>query len=203
MNIAIVGSGNIGGTLGRKWAKAGHAVTFAARNVDDPKYQRLLQTFDGQGAVAPLAEAVRSGEVILFAIPGTAVEGTIAGLGDALRDKIIIDVTNRPGQPEMNSLAAIAAKAPNAKLFRAFNTIGWENYETPYLGDTQIDLFYCGDSGEANDIVARLIADVGLRPIYVGNRDQTPIVDTLTRLWFALASGRGYGRRSALKLITE
>jgi predicted dinucleotide-binding enzyme len=203
MKITILGSGNIGSTLGKKWAKAGHAVTFAARNPDDPKYQDLLKTIGGNGAIAALPEAVNSAEVILLAIPGTAVEETMAGLGQALDGKVIIDATNKIQQAEMNSLAAISAKAPAAKLFRAFNSLGWENFETPQLGETQIDLFYCGDPGEAKETAEQLIADIGLRPIYVGNLDQVAVIDTLTRLWFALAIGQGHGRRLAFKMLTE
>ena len=64
-----------------------------------------------------------------------------------------------------------------------------------------IDLFYCGDSGEGQRQVDQLIADIGLRPIYVGGRDQVDVIDGLTRLWFALAFNQGYGRRLAFKLL--
>ncbi len=203
MKIAILGSGNIGSTLGAKWARAGHAVTFGARNVDDPKYRALLENVGGNSAVASVPEAVRAAEVVLFAIPGTAVEETVAGLGGALQGKIVIDATNRVRQPVMNSISAIAAAARDAKLFRAFSSLGWENFATPQLGGTQIDLFYCGVAGEAKEAVEQLIADVGLRPVYVGDVDQAALIDGMTRLWFALAVGQGYGRRIAFKLLAE
>jgi predicted dinucleotide-binding enzyme len=203
MKITVFGSGNIGSTLGKKWANAGHAVTFAVRNVNDPKYQSLLKTITGSVRIATIPDAVSSAEVILFAIPGAAVAETIDGLGEAFDEKIIIDATNKVRQAEMNSLADISARAPNAKFFRAFNSLGWENFETPHLGDTQIDLFYCGDAGQAQETMHQLISDIGLRPIYVGNLDQVAVIDTLTRLWFALAVGQGYGRRLAFKLLSE
>lgn len=203
MKVTIFGSGNIGGTLGKKWAAAGHAVTYAARDVADAKYKPLLDAMHGRGAVAPLAEAARSADAVLFAIPGAAVAQAVAGLGDVLDGKIIVDATNKMREAETNNLAILSAAAPNARLFRAFNSLGWENFETPQLGDTQIDLFYCGDSGETREVVDGLIADVGLRPVYIGGLDQAAVVDTLTRLWFAVAIGQGYGRRTAFKLITE
>lgn len=203
MQITIFGSGNIGLTLGKQWAKAGHPITFGVRNVDDPKYQQLLNSVSG-AAIAAIPDAVESADVILLAIPGTAVEQTLAGLGEALGGKIIIDATNKVGQAEMNSIAAISALAPKTNLFRAFNSLGWENFDNPQLGGTQVDLFYCGDSGgDAQKTIHQLIADVGLRPIYVGSLDQLPVVDNLTRLWFALAFEQGYGRRLAFKLITD
>jgi len=203
MKITILGSGNIGSTLAKKWAAAGHAVTFGARQVDDPKYQKLLDTIEGDVAIAPLAEAAGPAEVIVLAIPGSAVEPTMARLGPGLEAKIIIDATNQVGAAEMNSLAAISARVSGAKLFRAFNSLGWENFDRPDLGGTQIDLFYCGDSGEAQETVHRLISDIGLRPVYVGGLDKVDIVDNLTKLWFTLAFEQGYGRRLAFKLLAE
>jgi predicted dinucleotide-binding enzyme len=147
MNISIIGTGNIGRTLGLKWAGAGHTVKFGARNAADPKHQPLLEAGDGQVAVAPVAEAVGFGQVVMLAIPGSAVEELAAEFGEALAGKIIIDATNQIGQAEMNGLGPISAGAPTARLFRAFNALGWENFDDPRLGGSQIDLFFCGDGG--------------------------------------------------------
>jgi len=203
MNITILGTGNIGSTLGKKWAATGHAIKFGVRNVNDSKHQTLLSNINGYASVATLGEAITFGEVIVFAVPGSAAGEIAAQFGGALNDKIIIDATNRMGQAELNSISIIAAEAPQAKFFRAFNSLGWENFEQPAFGDTQVDLIYCGDSGEAQMAVEQLIADIGLRPIYIGNLEQLPVVDNLARLWFALVFGQGYGRRVAFKVLTE
>jgi predicted dinucleotide-binding enzyme len=203
MNISIIGTGNIGSTLGRKWAKAGHTIKFGVHNAADPKHQPLLDAGDGKVTVAPVAEAVSFGDVVLLAIPGSAVDALVTEFGDALTGKIIIDATNQIGQAEMNSLGPISARVPTARLFRAFNSLGWENFDNPQLGGSQIDLFFCGDAGDARQTVERLIADVGLRPIYVGDLGQVEVVDNLTKLWFALAIGQGYGHRVAFKLLRK
>ena len=107
------------------------------------------------------------------------------------------------GQPDLHNFATITAVAPNAKLYRAFSTLGWENFETPEIDGQQIDLFYCGDDGGSQAIVEALIMDVGLRPVYVGGREQVGVVDGLTRLWFTLAFQQGYGRRLAFTMLSE
>jgi hypothetical protein len=203
MKITVLGTGNIGGTLGRRWAAKGHAVQFGARDATGDKYQALLESIEGQAAVAPIAEVLAFGEVITLAIPGAAVDDIVAQYGQALDGKIIIDATNSIGQPQLNSLDAIAAKAPKASRFRAFNSLGWENFDRPQLGGLQVDLFYCGDPGPAQQTVHGLIADIGLRPIYIGGMEQVEVVDNLARLWFALVFGQGYGRRLAFKLLME
>ena len=203
MNIAILGAGNIGRTLGKKWAAAGHAVTFGVRNPADPKYQAVVDHTGGESSLATLAEAAAAGEVIVLAIPGGAVDDFTAAHGETLSGKIILDATNRVGAAELNNFAVVTAAAPDAKLYRAFSTLGWENFETPEFSGQQVDLFYCGDDGDSQAIVEALIAEVGLQPVYVGGREQIGVVDGLTRLWFALAFQQDYGRRLAFKMLTE
>jgi hypothetical protein len=201
MKISILGAGNIGGTLGRKWAAQGHDVVFGVRDVNAAKVEQLLDATEGRATAASVADAVAGVEVVLLAIPGQAVESTLAALGGKLDGKIIIDATNNVGQPVMNSLATVRAHAPGARLFRAFSNLGWENFAEPVFDGVQADLFYCGDSGQARTTVEALIADVGLRPVYVGDLDQVPVIDSLTRLWFALALQQGYGRHMAFKML--
>lgn len=202
MNIAILGTGNIGGTLGKKWAAAGHTITYGVRNPADPKYQAVIAETSGRVTLATLAEAAATAEVVLLAIPGGGVDEFAAAHGHTLAGKIILDATNRVGQAELHSFAALSAAAPNAKLFRAFSTLGWENFETPELGGQPVDLFFCGDEGDVRVVVESLIAGIGLRPVYVGGREQAAVIDGLTRLWFALAFGQRRGRRLAFKMVT-
>jgi len=201
MKISILGAGNIGGTIGRKWAAQGHEVVFGVRDPNSARVKALLNAIEGTASAAAVAAAVNGAEVVLLAIPGQAVESTLAALGGKLDGKIIIDATNNVGRPVMNSLAAVRAHAPGARLFRAFSNLGWENFAEPVFGGVQADLFYCGDSGQARTTVEKLIADVGLRPVYVGDLDQAPVIDSLTRLWFALALQQGHGRHMAFKML--
>ena len=201
MKISILGAGNIGGTIGRKWVAQGHEVVFGVRDPNSARVKALLNAIEGTASAAAVAAAVNGAEVVLLAIPGQVVESALAALGGKLAGKIIIDATNNVGRPVMNSLAAVRAHAPGARLFRAFSNLGWENFAEPVFGGVQADLFYCGDSGQARTTVEKLIADVGLRPVYVGDLDQAPVIDSLTRLWFALALQQGHGRHMAFKML--
>jgi predicted dinucleotide-binding enzyme len=110
----------------------------------------------------------------------------------------------------MNSVAAISAAAPTAHVYRAFNSLGWENFADPLFNGVQADLFYAGpedssagdSEGGARATVERLIADVGLHPVYVGGPEQAGVVDGVASLWFALALGQRQGRRLAFKVLT-
>jgi predicted dinucleotide-binding enzyme len=120
--------------------------------------------------------------VILIAIPGNAVRSLLDAYKDNLDGKVIMDATNRIGQEEINSLPEIMQALPHARIYRAFNHLGWENFENPQLDGIQIDLFYCGMPGESQQQVENLIADIGLRPVYVGGLEHAPTIDHLIRL---------------------
>ncbi len=201
MKIAVLGYKTIGGTLGKKWVHAGHTVVFGVRRVDDEGVQALVKSLGNRATADTVANAIRLGEAVVFAIPGEAMEETIAAYAQALDGKIIIDAANRMRGGPMNSAAVFAAHAPSARVFRAFNSLGWENFENPRFGDLQADLFYCGPEGEARADVEKLIADVGLRPMCVGGIDQVQVVDSVTSLWFALALRQGMGRHLAFKVL--
>ncbi len=104
---------------------------------------------------------------------------------------------------QMNSVATIAAAAPGATVYRAFNTLGWDNFADPTFDGVAADLFYAGPDGEARAMVEQLIADIGMRPIRLGGTDEVALVDSVLPLWFALASGQRMGRHLAFKVLTD
>lgn len=201
MKIGIIGAGNIGGTLGGKWAAQGHEVVFGVREPQAEKVQSLLKKIGNEVAADVIENAAVGSDVVLFAVPSRAMEETVARLGRQLNGKILIDASNNVGGSPMHQLQLLRQAAPGSPLFRAFSNLGWENFADPVIDGTQVDLFYCGDSGDGQTTVDTLIAEIGLRPIYIGGLDRVDIVDTLTRLWFVLALQQGRGRHLALKLI--
>jgi len=189
MQIAVIGTGKIGGSLGEKFRQAGHQVRYGSRNPrsDGP----------GGAAVVAVGDAIEGAEVVVFAIPATAVAEVAAEHGTALSGKIVVDATNRMGASVVNNRAEIAAAAPDVKYVRAFNTLGWENFADP-LPDA--DLFFAADP-EARAIAETLIEAVGLRPQYLGDGDAAATVDALLPVWFALTKQRGGNRKVALRVV--
>jgi len=201
MNIAILGSGNIGGSLGSKWAAAGHHVVFGTRDPENSKLAALLATIPGAQADS-LAGAIASAEVVLFALPSKAVPEAAAAHAKALDGKILIDATNQFGAPVINHLQTLHASAPQARIYRAFNSLGWEVFADPVVAGVEADLFYTGADGPVRKQIEELIQAVGLRPIWVGDNDLAEVVDALGQLWVTLVVQRGWKRRWALKAVT-
>jgi predicted dinucleotide-binding enzyme len=204
LTIAVLGGGNIGGTLGRKWVAAGHPVAFGVNDPDGPHARTLRSELGDQVNVGSLADALdRNPDVVLMAIPGAAMDVVIPQHGALLDGCIIIDAANRLGGGPMNSFATLQQHTARARLYRAFNTLGWENFADPNFGGVQADLFYCGTDGESRAVVEQLIGEVGLRPIYLGGVEQVDLVDSVLRLWFTLSRGQGWGRHFAFKVLSQ
>lgn len=199
MRIAIIGAGNIGGTLGLRWAERGHAVHFGLREGSTRSVQQLRASGAG---VHSIREALTHAEVVLLALPGTATPEFLATHGTSLNGKLVFDATNRRGDTVQNNVLSIQQAAPQAHIFRAFNSLGWEVFAEPQIADVQADMFFCGPE-DGRDTAARLIADIGVRPQYLGTHDKLTLLDALTELWITLAFQRGYGRHVALRLLSE
>jgi len=189
MKIGVIGAGKIGGTIGGKWEAAGHEVTYGLR---DPSKRKGARTID---------QALSGAEAVLLAVPGAAVQQFVGDHAERLDGKVVVDATNNFGAASMNSWSQLASAAPQAKFYRAFNSLGWDIYANPVVGGQQADLFYAGPEGASKQVVEKLISDVGLRPIWVGGPDQVDTVDGVLRLWYMLSGKRG--RRIAFKLISD
>jgi 8-hydroxy-5-deazaflavin:NADPH oxidoreductase len=189
MRIAVIGKGNIGGTLASKWREAGHEVVYGARNGSG--------LGPGGAPVRSIGDALENAAVVLLAVPGQAVPDVVTEHGPALAGKVVIDAVNRIGAPEFDSRALIAAAAPSARYVRAFNSLGWENFAYPVPG---VNLFFAADP-EARASAEELISDVGLEPAFVGDATTTAIVDALLPLWFALVKQNGGNRKLALRIV--
>jgi len=191
MRIAIIGTGFIGGILGRALARSGHEVTFGSRHPDDREV-----IGDTNAVVASVDDALAGAEVIVLALPGAAVPDLVAQHGTVLERRLVIDATNQMGAPVANCRTALPA---SVRYVRAFNTLGGENMENPMFEDGPADLFFSAPETD-RALTEAVIEGVGLRPIYVGE-NQERLIDALFELWIALAIRQGRGRRLALRLI--
>jgi 8-hydroxy-5-deazaflavin:NADPH oxidoreductase len=191
MKIAVIGKGNIGGTLGSKWSAAGHDVVYGTRDGSGEG--------PGGAQVRGIGAAVEDADVVVLAVPGQAVPDVLSEVGGSLAGKVVIDAANRMGAPESDSRALISAAAPSARYARAFNSLGWENFADPIPGT---NLFFAADA-EARTTAEELISAVGLEPAFVGDASATATVNGLAPLWFALVKQNGGNRKVALHVLSQ
>ena len=200
--VAVLGAGNIGGTLGKKWSVAGHQVRFGVNDIAGKNAQALRAELGDGVVIGTIGDALQGDlDVVVIALPGKIIEFIAQTYAGQLNGRIIIDAANNMGEDSMHNLAHFQQHAPQAQVYRAFNSLGWENFAEPNFNGVQADLFYCGSDGEAKSKVEQLISDVGLRPIYLGGSEQMGLLDSLTSLWFTLAFGQKKGRHLAFKVL--
>ena len=198
--IAVLGAGNIGGTLGRKWVAAGRQVAFGVTDPNGAKAQALRADVGDKAPMTGAAEALQGADIVVFAIPGKAMDETIAAHAAALDGKLVIDCANRMGEPSFNSHATFQRLTPNARYVRAFNSLGWENFANATFAGGPADLFYAGPDAD-RAVVEALIGDIGYHPVRVGDSEKASAVDLVSQLWFALIPT--YGRHLAFKALTD
>ncbi len=202
MKIAIIGHGNVGGALAKKWAAGGHHIMIGARHPEDDKVQKILSFYQGIRA-ASIKEAVEESDVILFATPATAVPEIIYELGD-LSGKIVIDATNALREkPDLYKTAFEAIRnLTKADVAKCFNTTGFENMENPNYGDTTADMFVAGNSEKARKAAVELASDAGFKNCYdFGGDDKVEALEALAFAWINLAIFQHEGRNMAFKIL--
>ncbi len=204
MNIAIIGAGNLGSALGKAWAKAGHRIIFGVRNPGVGKTQPPIAEIGTAASSLLIPDAVRSADVVVLATPFNAVTEVVVAMGD-VTNKIIIDCTNPLSLNAEGSLSLslgsstsgaeeIARLASGARVAKAFNTYGWENFldsSYPGYGEAKPVLFHCSDDDEAKEVVEKLARDLGFEPVDTGGLGMARSLEPLALLWIRLAVRRG------------
>ncbi|MEU8073409.1 MULTISPECIES: NAD(P)-binding domain-containing protein [unclassified Micromonospora] len=180
MEIGIIGSGHIGGTLTRRLRSLGHDVAVA--NSRGPQSLTDLAAETGARAVS-VEEAVRDAELVVVAIPLKAVPQLPAALFDG---KLVVDANNyypqRDGDiPELldRSLSSsrwTADHLKGARVVKVFN-----NIQAAHLMDEgkpagtagRIALPVAGDEADAKRIVMGLVDELGFDPVDAGTLDES------------------------------
>ncbi len=190
MEISVIGTGFVGGILGRALSSAGHQVTFGSRKEGDEVAANTT------ARVTSVGEAIASSGVVILAVPGSAVTDLATEYANALAGKLVVDATNQMGAPVTNARAALPL---TVRYARAFNTLGGENLAKPAFADGPADMFFSAPRDD-RATTEEIIEGVGLHPVYVGE-DKEALLDALFQLWIELAVRQGRGRRLALRLI--
>ncbi|SRR6266568_5535613 len=204
MKIAIIGTGHIGGGLGRAWAKKGHEIIFGTRDAAAPDVLSLCQETGARAA--SIGDAASAAEIVVLAVPHAALEEVLRNTG-SLVGKIVIDCTNGLGPgPSLifghttSAVEETAKRIPGARLVKSFNTQGAENLVNPVYNGVRATNFFCGDDVDAKRVVKGLVEDVGFEAVDVGPLRHARFLEPLTLLWISAVQALGT-REIAFKLL--
>jgi len=208
MKIAIIGAGNVGGTLGKGWTKAGHEVVFGARNPSDPKLKELLGAGGTRVKAAGVKDAAASAEVVALTVPWGAAQEAIQSAGN-LAGKILLDCTN-PLKADLSGMThgftssggeQVATWAKDARVVKIFNTTGAPNMANPVYKEGPAVMLYCGDDSAAKRTAAQLAADLGFDSYDVGPLQEARLLEPFALTWIRLAFLQKMGPNFAFRLM--
>ena len=190
MRIAIIGAGNVGGGLGQAFSAVGHDVVFGVRDPESTKTQAALAEIPDAVAAAP-ADAVAGADLIVFALRPQALPSAVASL-PPLDGRIVIDAMNRlDGDPARSMTQELAALLPGAKIAKAFNTIGFENFATARERHVPAAMFVAADDPDAKRTAMDLAAQLGFRPEDAGGLANAKALEEMVKVWVALTAAHG------------
>ncbi len=207
MQIAILGTGSVGSTLGKRLAEAGHSIHYGSRDPSSPKAQAAAAA--AAASVSTLAEAVSDSEVVILAAPWTAACELTASLGD-LRGQVLIDCTNPLNAAfdgldlgfDISAAERIQAAAPTARVVKAFNMASAATMADPDYDGVAATMFYCGDDEDAKKQVATLLESLGFEPVDGGPLKNARYLEPMAMFYIHLAMN-GWGGNCAFKILSR
>ncbi len=196
--VAMIGTGNVGAALGRRFAENGHTIVYGSRDPSAADVRELVAvTGNGATATTP-ADAAAQGAIVILAVPWSAAEDVVRALPE-LRGKIVVDPTNPrlmaadgfADYPiEDSNAERIARLAPGAHVVKAFSTLGAETMLDPRLAGGPVTVPIVGDDRAAKERVAALAREIGLEAVDVGPLRHARIVEGLHYLRANAHGGR-------------
>jgi 8-hydroxy-5-deazaflavin:NADPH oxidoreductase len=195
MNVAILGSGEVGQTLGAGFAALGHDVKLGTRKPDDPKITRWIAKAGARVSAGAFADAAAFGEIVVLATSWAGAESALKLAGPTnLAAKIVIDVTNpltfRPGAPPGLALGCSDSGGEQVQrwlhkshVVKAFNTIGHAHMVKPQFPGGPPDMFICREDAGAKLTVTDLCKAFGWLVSDIGGIEGARVLEPLALLW--------------------
>jgi predicted dinucleotide-binding enzyme len=186
MEIGILGCGNIGGSLARIFAAAGHHVRVA--NSRGPETLAAVVDTLGPNVEATSAQgAVDDAELVVIAVPWTKREELLGETGP-YDGKIVVDAMNAYTEDfeiddlgDRTSSEVTRALVPGAMVVKAFNTIYYKRLSEgkPKGAPGRLAIPVASDDADAKAVVMALIDQIGFDPVdngglVSGGRRQEP-----------------------------
>jgi 8-hydroxy-5-deazaflavin:NADPH oxidoreductase len=177
MTTAIIGVGNLGGTVARHLASGGESLVLAAN--DESHAQALADELGPLARTASVEDAIGGADTVVFATWLDTSRELIPQVAQLLEDKVVVDPSNPIGfengelirtLPAGQSSGSVVAGLlpPAAHYVKAFGTLGAGDLATAANQEPRTVLFYATDDSAAEATAQRLIRAAGFEPLKVG-----------------------------------
>ncbi|MFF9286318.1 NADPH-dependent F420 reductase [Streptomyces griseosporeus] len=206
MRYAVLGTGEVGRTLGGRLVELGHEVTLGSRAKDNPVALDWARQAGGRAAAGSFAEAAAAAEVVVNAVGGRVALSALEAAGaQHLDGKVLIDVSNplafEDGQASLSPVESdsvgeqIQRAFPHARVVKTLNTVNCQVMVDPGRVPGEHVLFVCGEDAEAKEQVTALLGEFGWpagRVLDLGGIREARAVEMWLPLWLSLLRAFGH-----------
>lgn len=188
-NITIIGAGNMGSAITRIALAGGHSVQLLTREVS----QEVTATAVATGRIGDPV----TGDIVVLALPYSAVAEVLSRYGSSLDGRILVDVTNPVDMSTFDTLvvpvggsaaAEIAQLAPAARVLKAFNTNFASTLATGTVGAEKTAVLIAGDDPDAKAQLAAVLDSAGVKAVDAGSLKRAHELEALGFLQLTLAA---------------
>ena len=208
--VSIIGTGDMGDSLGPRFAELGYSVVYGSRNPDSEKAQNVVKLTGDDARVTTQKEAAQAGDIVVLAVPWPPMETVAQNLG-SLDGKIVIDISMPAEQAEDGYLVSLVETSsaemiqswnPGARVVKAFATLAAYVIDNPDVVGGPVTVPIASDDRAAKERVGKIIAAMGLDPVDAGPLRLSREIEALQRLYMVpliqrrTAAWEPYFRRS-------
>ncbi|HYI12233.1 MAG TPA: NADPH-dependent F420 reductase [Thermoanaerobaculia bacterium] len=203
LKIGVLGTGVVGHALANAFLALGHEVMMGARTATNEKALAWAEGAGPRASAGTFTDAADFGDVLVLATLGVANESVLRSAGpDHFRGKLVIDTTNpldfSAGMPPKLTLSgtgsggeAVQRLLPDARVVKAFNTVGSPLMFRPDLPGGPPDMFIAGNDVEAKKQMGQILNDFGWGVIDTGGIESSRYLEAMCMVWVLSALNTG------------
>jgi predicted dinucleotide-binding enzyme len=189
--IAIIGTGDMGDSLGVRFTELGYQVVYGSREPTGDKAQGVVRNTGAGASVTSQREAAQLGDIVVLAVPWPAMETVAQNLG-SLDGKIVIDISFPHRQAddgyyepmlETSSAEMIQQWNPGARVMKTFALQASFVIDDPDVVGGPVSISIASDDKEAKGEIAHIIVAMGLDPIDAGPLRLSRELEAMQRLY--------------------
>lgn len=215
MKVGILGTGDVGRTLGTGFVTLGHEVKMGAREATNEKAAAWAKEMGPKASHGTFADAAGFGEVVVLSTSGAANEAVIKSIpAERLQGKVLIDTTNpldfSKGMPPRLFVGhtdsggeQVQRAAPDARVVKCWNIVGHTGMFRPEYKGGAPDMLICGNDAGAKQQVTQILRDFGWSEITdLGGIESARYLEPLCIVWVMYGAVTG-GWTHAFKLLKK
>lgn len=196
MKIGVLGSGIVGRVLAAAFLSEGHQVMLGTRNISKEEVIKWQQEHPA-ALLGSFQDTAQFGELIVLAVGGLVVEDAIQLAGkEHFMEKVVIDTTNPiAAVPPENGvlkfftslddslMERLQVMLPDARLVKAFNSVGNAFMYKPSFKEGSPTMFICGNDTAAKQTVTGILSSFGWETEDMGTAEAARAIEPLCMLW--------------------